>query len=201
MAFNTALKLAGLVVVLIVIIALMSSVWPTNEDEFIEFGLLGKNKTADAYFPNANAELGVGAQSNWYIYVHNHMGSAQKVSVRIKLLNSTMQLSNERENEPSSYSSFFEWSSSLYANETALLPFVWSIAKATRQNNSVAIENLIVNGQEVKVDVESIFPYTFYVTFELWTFDSSLGEYKFGWESEKGLSFATLNMGFDVVLP
>jgi hypothetical protein len=104
---------AGLVLLLIIVVAVIGSVWPTQEEWFIELGLFGRNKTADAYFANADSTVDVGALNSWFIYVHNHMGAVQDVSVRARLLNSTMELPDDREHQPSNAASFAEFPLSL----------------------------------------------------------------------------------------
>jgi len=44
---------------------------------------------AEDYYLNDDPKIGVGALVRWYVYVYNHMGSPQSVSIRVKVLNST----------------------------------------------------------------------------------------------------------------
>jgi hypothetical protein len=196
---KTAIIVAGLVLLLIVLVAVISSVWPTQEEQFIELGLLGKNKTADSYFVTENANIDVGALSSWFIYVHNHLGYTQTISVRVKLLNSAMELPDDQEHQPSNLTSFVEFPLSLSVNQSVLIPFSWSIMDAESQNGSAVIKQLLVNNQTVNVDVRS--SYSFAIDFELWVQNHGSGEYSFGWESEKGFSSASVNMWFNVNLP
>jgi len=96
---------------LILVIALFSTFWPRSEMRFFELGLLDKNKTAGAYFAIDNSTLEIGTQVKWFVFVHNHMGNAEKVSVRIKLLNSTMAQPINSKNTPSPFAFFQELSS------------------------------------------------------------------------------------------
>ena len=48
-AHKTVLVISGLLCLLIIVLAFAASVWPKQENTFIELGLLGKDKTADAY--------------------------------------------------------------------------------------------------------------------------------------------------------
>jgi hypothetical protein len=195
-AHKPALAVAGLVLLLIVIVAMISSVWPSQEEWFLELGLLGKDKTADAYFANSNSAVDVGALNSWFIYVHNHMGAVQDVSVRAKLLNSTMELPNDREHQPSSAVSFAEFPLSLSVNETVLIPFSWSIMEVEGQNGSTVIKRLMVNEQLVAVDISAPANSSFRIIIELWVKDWVSGEYKFGWESKEGFSSASIYMRF-----
>jgi hypothetical protein len=195
-AHKPVLIAAGLVLLLIVIVAVISSVWPTQEKRFIELGLLGKNKTAEAYFANANSTVEVGALNSWFIYVHNHMGAVQYVSVRAKLLNSTMEPPNDQEHQPSNATSFAAFPLSLSANETVLVPLSWSIMEAEAQNGSTLIKRLMVNEQPVDVDVSASVNSSFRMVFELWVYDQSSHEYRFGWGSGEEFSSASIYMWF-----
>jgi hypothetical protein len=194
---KTVIIVAGLVLLLFITIAVISSVWPTQEERFIELGLLGKNKTADAYFADENANIDVGSLNSWFIYVHNHIGTAQNISVRAKLLNSAMELPDDRQHQPSNLASFVEFPLSLSVNQSVLFPFSWSITDTDIQNSSVVIKQLLVNNQQVTVDVSSM-DYSFVIVFELWVQNRVSGEYAFDWESGKGLSSASVNMWFNV---
>jgi uncharacterized membrane protein len=198
---KTVIIIAGLVLLLIVIVAVISSVWPTQEERFIELGLLGKDKTANAYFFNENSDINVGILSSWFIYLHNHLGYAQNVSVRVKLLNSIMELPDDQENKPSNLTSFVAFPLSLSVNQSVLIPFSWSIMDAEAHNGSVVIDQLLVNDQPVNIDTLISMNHSFIMVFELWVQDNSSEEYVFGWESEKGLSSASVNMWFNVVIP
>ena len=186
---------------LIFIVAVISSVWPTQEERFIELGLLGKDKTANAYFSNENSDINVGTLSSWFIYLHNHLGYAQNVSVRVKLLNSTMELPDDQENKPSNLTSFVAFPLSLSVNQSVLIPFSWSIKDSEVHNGSAVIDQLLVNNQPVNIDALISMNHSFIMVFELWVQDNGSEEYIFGWESEKGLSSASVNMWFNVVIP
>ena len=181
---KTVVTIAGLVLMLIVIVTVISSVWPPQEEQFIELGLLGKDKTADAYFANENASINVGTQNSWFIYLRNHLGYAQNVSVRAKLLNSTMGLPDDQKNQPSNLTSFVAFPLSLSVNQSRLVPFSWSILDAAVHNGSAVIDQLLVNNQPVNIDAFSM-NHSFVMVFELWVQDSTSKEYVFGWESER----------------
>lgn len=186
----------GLVLFLIIFVAIIGSSWPTQEETFIELGLLGKDKTADSYFANEKGIVDVGALNSWYVYVHNHMGDMADVNVRAKLVNSILEMPDNRKHKPSDSASFAEFPLSLSVNETALLPFNWSIMKVEAQNGSIIVKSLLVNKQliDVSVPVDS----SLRIVLELWVRDRVSGEYKFGWESKAGFSSASIYMGFEI---
>jgi hypothetical protein len=198
--YKFALIVGGLVLLLIVAIALISSIWPVQEERFFELGLLGKNETADSYFANDNSVVDLGSASSWFIYVHNHMGTPQTTIVKAKLLNSTMQMPNNQQNQPSNGISFANFPLTLSTNQTTLVPFTWSIADAKLQNGVVNITRLIVNGQDVAIDISAPANSTFNIVFELWV-QNQAGQYNFSWDSGNGLRSASIYIMFDVSIP
>ena len=161
---------------------------------FIELGLLDKNKAATAYFAIDNSTLEIGTQVKWFVFVHNNMGNAEKISVRVKLLNSTMAQPIDSKNTPSPFSFFLDIPSSLSINETALLPFTWGVSEVTSQDGATIIRQLTVNNQIIDVNVSS--KDYFSIVFELWVYDQASQNYLFGWRSGNDFSSASVNMGF-----
>ena len=143
-----------------------------------------------------NSTVDLGSMHNWYIYVKNHVGGEQKISVRVKLLNSTMALPNDQEHQPCPVTPLADFPVSLTDNETTLIPFSWSITKSETQNNSLSINRIMVNENTYDVQVSGPSNSAFNLVFELWVQDQHSQEYLFGWESSKGFSSASLNMGF-----
>lgn len=195
-----ALVVGGSFLILIIVVGSIITLWPKYEEQFIELGLLGRNGMAAGYYPNDNPVVKPGSQIDWSIYTHNHMASSQYITVRVKLLNSTMQAPNDNENEPSPFASLAEFPVFLPVNGTQLIPFSWSILDTFTQNGSIVIESLIVNGQTVNVNPSVASNSSFCMVFELWVYDQSSNQYRFGWESGKGFSSASVDMWFSVSL-
>ena len=193
---KTLLKLVGLIVLLTIIVAAISRFWPAYEEEFIELGLLGMDNTAERYLPNTDSILEVGSLINWQIYIHNHMMDVKDISVRVKLVDSTLQLPNDKENEPASSPSLTQFPLSLSVNETKLIPFSWGVTEVDYQNGSVGIKKLMINDQAIDVNVSRSTSSKYYVIFELWVYDPVSQLYTFGWVSEGKLSSASLYVGF-----
>ena len=168
--------------------------------QFIEFGLLGKDKIADNYFLYDNSTVSTDSQVDWYLYIHNHMGTSQDVIVKVKLLNSEMEIPNDQEHEPSPFAPFIELPFSLLNNDTLLVPFSWSITETILQDASILLKQLKVNDQSIEVDV-STFSYSFFrMVFELWVYDPVSQQYEFGWRSTEAFSSSSLHIGFRVNL-
>jgi uncharacterized membrane protein len=195
---KTLLTIGAIIAILIITISLISTFWPRYEMQFIELGLLGKDKVAKDYFSNENSTVSLGTQVSWYIYIHNHVEGSQTVIIKIKLVNSTMQIPNDEEHIPSPSASFIELSVPLLDNETLMVPFSWSITEIASQGDLIFLRQLIVNNQSVNLDVSTFSNSFFQMIFELWVYNQSSQEYEFGWQSSQGLSSASLHIGFRV---
>lgn len=187
-------------IIVFLILVLISTLWPRYEERFFEFGLLGKEKRAEGYFPTDDFTIKIGSQINWFIYIHNHMGSFQNVIVRVKLLNSTMQVPDDNENHPSPIVHFAEIPLYLSVDDTHYLPFTWSILEANVQNETIILESLEVNNQTVIVHVPTSSNSFFRMVFELWIYDQASQQYIFGWETGKDFSSSSLRMAFRATL-
>ena len=190
------LIILGLICMITIVIALLVSIWPEQENSFIELGLLGKDKTADSYFVDVHSRLSVGVVNNWFIYLHNHMEDSVVVSVRVKLLSSESQLPDDRSHQPSNVEAFAEFPFFLSIKDTVFFPFIWSINSVESQNSLAIIKGLFVNGQSVTVSISGVVDSSFIIVFELWVQDSNNGNFSFGWKSNEGLSSASIFMGF-----
>lgn len=177
----------------------VSLYWPKYEEYFFELAVLGKDGKAEEYYPDDNSTISVGTPISWQIYVHNHMGREQDISIRAKLLNSTMEAPDDRGHVPSAEPTFLEIPVSLSIDETVLIPFSWSVRDAEYQNSTV-IHGLIVNGELVEVDVGSFSDDRFRVVFELWVHDQESGEFVFGWYSKGEFYSASIYVWFNLNL-
>ena len=198
--FKPILILGVFLGLLIVSVYVVSAYWPRYEEYFFELGLLGKEEKAENYFPGDNSSIYIGTPMSWWIYVHNHMGSERDVSIRVKILNSTMEAPDDREHEPSTEPYFLEFPISLSVDETVLVPYSWSVLDAEYQNGTV-VKELIVNGEFVDVDVKSVSDGRFRIVFEIWVYDQESGEFVFGWYSKGEFYSASIYMWFEFNLP
>jgi len=190
--------IAGLVILIIIVVALLSSYWPKQEKWFIELGLLDEDMMADAFFSKTDSTVDLGEPNSWFIYIHNHLASTQDIRVKVKLTNSTEELPDDRKHQHSNATSFIEFPLRISINETAYIPFSWSIIQAETESDLVVIKRLAINEQPLEVDISASFTPSFRLVFELWVLDPSSGEYRFGWESEEGFFSASLYMAFRV---
>ena len=198
---NKSIIVTGTFILFLILTGVFLSIfWPRYEERFFEIGLLGKDKLAKDYYLNDNYSLTLGSQVDWFIYVHNHIGSAQNVVVKVKLVNSIVDLPNDLDNVSCPFDSIAEFPLSMSVNDSLIVPFSWIIVEAISQKNSIIIKQLTVNDQIVEVNVSDFSESFFRMVFELWVYNESLQTYEFGWESEKGLSSSSINMAFRVSL-
>jgi hypothetical protein len=190
-----------LITILIATIYIISLFWPRYEEYFFELGLLGGNKKAEDYFLGNTSDVRVGSKIIWYIYLGNHMGSPQNVSIRVKLLNSTMLAPDDRSHEPSPYPVLVEVPVSLGVDETTLVPFVWEISEADFLNDSVIVNGLLINNVPVDVNASALVGSRFRLVFELWVYNQSLSDYRFFWTSKGELYSASIYMWFSATSP
>ena len=189
----------ALVVLLILTGIVINLFWPRYEEQFFELSLLGKNKMAENFFLNDNSSLLLNSQVAWFIYIYNHIGSPQNVFLKVKLVNSTIDLPIDQDNKPSLVDPIAEFPLSLSINETLLVPFSWSIVEAFSQNDSIILKQLIINDEIVNVNISTSSNSSCWMVFELWVYDNSSQNYRFGWLSGEKLSSSSLYMLFKVL--
>lgn len=173
---------------------------PSREEHFFALAVLGENQMADRYYPEQDSNIKIGEDVHWFIYLHNNMGDAQYVAIRVKLTNSTTPPPNSTSCTPTPSSVIFEVKRVLTKNETWLYPFDWKILEASRQENSVIITNLGLNDIEVLVDAEAVQGHDFRMVIELWAFDLTSQDFVFGWSTSNGLRCAWNQVWFNMTL-
>jgi hypothetical protein len=123
------------------------------------------------------------------------MGNDQGVIIKMKLLNSSAQMPNDRSHVPSPVRSYYEIPVVLSEDESRIIPFIWTVSKVQYQEGFEHIEGLTINDITVNVDVMSS-DSSFRIVFELWVYNESTGEYVFNWNSGKELYSASVFMWF-----
>jgi hypothetical protein len=141
---------------------------------------VGKNGTTSDYYPsnkdnnNTNVLL-PGQKVSWNIYVYNHAGSAQYVSVRIKLLNSTDATPDENYYSPEAHSKdLYEFRRLLARNSSWIIPLNWTVSNVSTDLNHryVIIKGLDIDNHDVDgLNVASLQGKDFRMIIELWKYD------------------------------
>jgi len=185
----------SILLIFIFSVSVISAMWPRSNENFFELGLLGKDKKAEGYFDSSNSTITIGEPIIWNIYLSNNMGNDQDVLIKMKLLNSSTQIPNDRSHAPSPVRSYYEIPVSLSEDESSMIPFIWTVSKAQHQGRFEHIEGLIINDKTVNVDVMSS-DSSFRIVFELWAYNESTGKYVFSWNSGKELYSTSVFMWF-----
>jgi hypothetical protein len=174
---------------------------PRREEPFFALAVLGENGMAEHYYPGDDPNLKVGDAVRWTVYVYNHMGSAQYVSIRFKLLNSTMSAPNSTSCLPGSGPVFYEIRRVLTDNETLLQPFNWSIVDVGQIGDYVVIDGLSVNGNFIKITSIAKSGSNFRIVIELWVLDHASNDFVFGWNYGDEMRCAWNQVWFNVTSP
>jgi len=169
--------------VLFVPLAAVSTIDEKHEG-YLAMTTLGSDMKTTNYFANGNGTLGIGEQASWYVKVHNGMGSAEYVSLRIKLLNSSQLADPHYQNQSSSERTIFELRQLVSKNGTWTAPLNWSIGSVETKDSYLAIRSLKINGQEVSnLDVRNINGQGFRMVLELWRYNSNIEDFESSWPS------------------
>jgi hypothetical protein len=117
----------------------------------------------------------LGQKVSWHIYVYNHAGSAEYVSVRIKLLNSTDPTPDENyySGEPRSQY-VYEFRHLLGRNSSWNIPLNWTISNVSTDVDQryVIINGLNINNHHIEgLNVTSLQGKDFRMIIELWKYD------------------------------
>ena len=163
--------------------------------------VLGEEGMAEHYYPGDDPNIDVGEKIRWTIYLYNHMGKAQYVAVRVKLLNSTMSAPNSTSCTPSDAPVVYEFRRVLLDNETLYYPLDWGLLEVGGEGDSVSLTGLMINGVSLKTGVEAIHGHNFRMVLELWIYDEASGGLIFGWGSGEESQCAWNQFWFNSTIP
>lgn len=189
---------ACLILALTSLAPLVMAYLPGREEPFFALAVLGEEGMAELYYPGDAPNIEVGEEAHWILYLYNHMGEAQYVAVRAKLLNSTVLAPNSTTLFQSPSPTIYETRRIIRDNETWLHPFDWSLLNVSRDGDSTIIEGLMINGEPFKTNVIGKNVYNFRLVFELWTYDEKSQDLIFGWVSNESYRCAWNQIWFNV---
>jgi len=198
--YRTLFVSVSLILILVASAPVIGMFLPREEEPFFALALLGVGGMADQYYPDGDPNIGVGVPVRWHLYLYNHMGGAQYVAVRVKLLNSTLPGPDSALYRPSPVPAFFELRRVLVNNETWISLFFWRVSGADYRD-MVAITQLVVNNVTLSLDARALRGYNFRLVFELWVYDDASGGFGFGWRSGQEYRCAWNQIWFNVTLP
>lgn len=172
-----------IVLVIIAFSPLIFAYIPDEGERFFALAILGENGMAEEYFPDNDADVEIGENINWMLYVYSHSGELSYVSIRFKLLNSTTLAPNSTSFRASVAPVVHEINTVLLDNETLLIPVQWSLQGVRIFENKTIVESLMFNEKPSQVYVEAFEGNTFRFVIELWVYDYESMEFRFGWAS------------------
>ena len=172
---------------------------PRPNEQFMQLYVLGPNQLAAGYYPNNNPNINIREQISWYLGVTNDMGTTQLISVRVKISNQTIEPPNDTLALESPARPIAEFVKALQSNETWLAPFVWSVTNASISGGSTRILTLQLNNETYHLSNWSASSgYNFALIFELWTWQSNINSFEFGWNANGEHRVAWLQLWFNM---
>jgi uncharacterized membrane protein len=157
---------------------------PRPQERFLSISTLDSNMKSDNYYPRSDSTLNAHDHVNWYLGVYNKMGTAEYLSVRVKLLNSTQAIPDDTLNLPSPENHIIELKHVLMNNSTWVIPLKWFITETDREQGYVVIKGLNINGIAVDdLNVKSLDGEDFRMLIELWRYDADSDSFVFAWTS------------------
>lgn len=192
--YKSFILLGSVLLILFVSVSVISAIWPRSEENFFELGLLGKDMKAEGYFNNASV-VSLDVPQQWNIYINNQMGTDQLVLIKVKVLNSTDPLPDDRQNVWSPVKTSYVTTLPLSANQSTYIPLKWSVHDIQHTNDYDAIRSITINNSKVDVYVRSR-DKRFCMVIELWVYDRVRQEFVFGWNSGKEFYSISIYMWF-----
>jgi hypothetical protein len=193
----------SLITVFVVLLAISETLiyvatTPQPQEQFFQVYVLGANHRAADYYPNNDSNIRIGEPVNWYLGVVNMMGSVQLVELRVKMANITIDAPNETQASPSPAPLVTEFEQFLENNETWEFPFVWQILNTSTTQGSTSISALQVDNQTILLSNSSASNGdNFRFIIELWTWDTDLANFQFGWFAGNEHRVAWLQIWFN----
>lgn len=178
LVFITATSLIVLLILSPYIIELLPSL---PEESFFSLAILGKDGTADQYYPNNVPFIIPEVANQWYIYVHNHRGKVQQIKIKVKIMDFDTSPPNITTCTPGPIQEITEFQRVLLENETMLIPFKWTITEAVQNGEMIDISQIQINEFTLKYDHSFKIDIKMRVIFELWVYNDVSNIYSFDW--------------------
>lgn len=154
------------------------------QERFITLSTVGADMKTSSLYPASNAFIKMGDTLDWNVQLYNHMGEAEYVAVRVKLLNATEAGPDGLQNLPSPAGTIYEERVALAKGASATLPLAINLKDIELMKGNSAMKTLTINGVEVSgIDVANVDSDTFRFVIELWRFDVKSESFVFSWTS------------------
>jgi hypothetical protein len=146
------------------------------DERFLSLSTLGENGITADYFPSNDANVVFpGQKVSWHIYVYNHAGSSEYVSIRIKLLNSsTDAMLDENYSGEARSQALYEFRQLLARNSSWIIPLNWTIpiGSIDSDHGYVTIKGFDINNHHIEgLNVTNLQGKDFRMIIELWKYD------------------------------
>lgn len=162
-----------------------ASMGPTPQERFITLSTLGSDMTTRGLYPTSSPLVGEGDTLRWNVQVHNQMGEAEYVAIRLKVLNATQFGPDSERHLPSPVSHIYEEKLALGKGDTAVIPVTITVKDIeVPGDGSLSIRTLVVNGKEISsLGVSNTGSKDFRFVVELWRYDVKFENFVFTWSS------------------
>ena len=174
---------------------------PSKDESFLALAVLGDGNLAENYYPGDDPSIEVGEEIHWILYLYNHMGDIEYTSIKVRLLNSTMNPPDTTALTSSTAPVLMEFRQVLLKNETWIHQFNWEILNMTNDDGITRINTLNINNDTFQTDVVSRGSVRFRLVFELWTYDEKSEDFVFSWITQGNKRCAWTQIWFNVTTP
>ncbi len=147
----------------------------------ITLGILNDNKIIGDFYGNLEGTIGLSETMSNFIYVSNEFSESKNISIKIKILNSTMSTPDSIDCRPSQQPIIYEENIRLEKKQSINMPLNWSIRQTTHLDNFTHINFIKINKNEIVTDIKSLDNKPFRLIVELWTYEEEYESYVFGY--------------------
>ncbi|HKU49628.1 MAG TPA: hypothetical protein VJP79_06735, partial [Nitrososphaera sp.] len=135
-------------------------------------------------YPSSNSFVSEGDTLDWNVQLYNHMGEAEYIEARVKLLNATQYGPDEENHLPSPTGHIYKESMILADNATATLPLNIMLKDIEQEGGDSKINSIVINGMEFNsLEVSNDESKSFRFVIELWRYDTRYENFVYTWPS------------------
>jgi hypothetical protein len=153
------------------------------EDKFFALGILGRDKTAEKYYPDSDSLIPLNTSIRWYVYLNNEMNEMEYVRINVKIVDDKYLLPNSTTCMASPVNAIYSFTYFLNHNETILMPFEWALTKINRKQDISEIKEMKINNETIPLSMNINIKSTPRVVFELYLYDIPTQGFTFKWGS------------------
>ncbi|OLE90904.1 MAG: hypothetical protein AUF79_07810 [Crenarchaeota archaeon 13_1_20CM_2_51_8] len=187
-------KLAAFLILVVSFAAISSAATffilsPRASQPFMAMGVYSRTGLLGYLEPATNSSITSGKPVNWTLSVTNNMGSAQFVTIIVRLANSTLSSSNST--TPSNFPEIVTHERFIRDGSTTSINFNWTIQSVTPQQGGKLL-HLQVEGEPIVMAGDN-----FRWIFELWTYDLICRCFHYGYGPQSASTGVWLQVWFN----